>query len=435
MRRITVIGTGYVGLVTGTCLADFGNRVLCIDNDRQKIEHLKRGAIPFFEPGLEEMVRINASKGRLDFSLDLAYGVRESEVIYLAVGTPPRPDGGVDLSSFLGVVEEVSPLINGYKVIVDKSTVPVGTARRVKGILEKGVREGIEFDVVSNPEFLREGSAIGDFMRPNRVIIGAESERAMEIMAEIYRPLYLLETPIIKTNWETAELIKYASNAFLATKISFINEMANLCERVGADVQVLAKGMGLDGRIGTKFLHAGPGFGGSCFPKDTMALASIAKEVGMEARIVQATIEVNLAQRRGMVQRVREALGEVEGRRIAILGLAFKPNTDDVRESPSLYLIEELIKLGARVTAYDPMAMKNARNSLNDEVVFAPDPYSACRGADLAVIMTEWNELRELDMERLKDLLRTPVLLDARNIYEPMAMRRLGFTYYSIGRG
>ncbi len=428
------MGTGYVGLVTGVCLADFGNKVICVDNDPKKIELLKGGTIPFYEPGLEEMVRINTSKGRLEFSLDLSYGVKESEVIYLAVGTPSRSDGGVDLRDFFQAVEEIAPLIDSYRVIVDKSTVPVGTARRVKKILEGGAKKGKEFDVVSNPEFLREGSAIGDFMRPNRVVVGGESERAFEIMAEIYRPLYLLETPIIRTNWETAELIKYASNAFLATKISFINEMANLCERVGADVQVVARGMGLDGRIGTKFLHTGPGFGGSCFPKDTMALASIAKDNGMEARIVQATIEVNLAQRKGMVERVKRALGEIRGKQIAVLGLAFKPNTDDIRDSPSIYLIEELLKMGARIRAYDPMAMENARGVL-DGVEFTSDPYSACQEADLAVIMTEWNELRELNMERIGELLKRPILLDTRDIYDPGEMRRLGFTYYSIGRG
>lgn len=434
MKNIAVVGTGYVGLVTGVCLADFGNKVICVDNDPKKIELLKGGTIPFYEPGLEEMVRLNTSKGRLEFSLDLSYGVKESEVIYLAVGTPPRPDGGVDLRDFFQAVEEIAPLIDSYRVIVDKSTVPVGTARRVKKILEGGVKKGKEFDVVSNPEFLREGSAIGDFMRPNRVVVGTGSERAFEIMAEIYRPLYLLETPIIRTNWETAELIKYASNAFLATKISFINEMANLCEGVGADVQVVARGMGLDGRIGTKFLHAGPGFGGSCFPKDTTALASIARENGMEARVVQATIEVNLQQRKGMVERVRRALGEIRGKQIAILGLAFKPNTDDIRNSPSIYLIGELLKLGARIRAYDPMAMENARRVL-DGAQFTPDSYSACQGADLAVIMTEWNELRELDMKRIRKLLKRPILLDAKNIYNPGEMRRLGFTYYSIGRG
>lgn len=429
-----MVGTGYVGLVTGTCLADFGNQVICVDNDPKKIQLLKEGTIPFYEPGLEEMVRINSSKGRLEFSLDISYGVRRSEVIYLAVGTPSLPNGGVDLKAFLQAVEEIVPWIEEYKVIVDKSTVPIGTARKVKRILQGKVRDGTEFDVVSNPEFLREGSAIGDFMRPNRVIIGTESERALEIMSEIYRPLYLLETPIIKTNWETAELIKYASNAFLATKISFINEMAILCERVGADVQVVARGMGLDGRIGTKFLHVGPGFGGSCFPKDTMALASIAKEAGMEARIVQATIEVNLAQKRGMVERVKRVLGEIKGKKIAILGLAFKPNTDDIRNAPSVYLIGELMKMDARIKAYDPMAIENTRRVL-EGVEFTPDPYLACQGAELAVIMTEWNELRELDMERIKGLLKRPILLDARNIYDPEEMRELGFTYYSIGRG
>ena len=429
-----MVGTGYVGLVTGTCLADFGNQVICVDNDAKKIQLLKEGTIPFYEPGLEEMVRINSSKGRLEFSLDISYGVRRSEVIYLAVGTPSLPNGGVDLKTFLQAVEEIVPWIEDYKVIVDKSTVPIGTARRVKRILQGKVREGTEFDVVSNPEFLREGSAIGDFMRPNRVIIGTESERALEIMSEIYRPLYLLETPIVKTNWETAELIKYASNAFLATKISFINEMAILCERVGADVQVVARGMGLDGRIGTKFLHVGPGFGGSCFPKDTMALASIAREAGMEARIVQATIEVNLAQKRGMVERVKRVLGEIKGKKIAILGLAFKPNTDDIRNAPSVYLIGELMKMGARIKAYDPMAIENTRRVLQG-VEFTPDPYLACQGAELAVIMTEWNELRELDMERIKGFLKRPILLDARNIYDPEEMRKLGFTYYSIGRG
>ncbi len=429
-----MVGSGYVGLVTGACLADFGNRVICVDNDSGKIELLQGGTIPFYEPGLEEMVRINVSKGRLEFSLDLSYGVKESEVIFLAVGTPPLPDGGVDLRSFFQAVEEISLSVEDYKVIVDKSTVPIGTARRVKNLLESRVKKGVEFDVVSNPEFLREGSAIGDFMRPNRVIIGAEGERALKIMAEIYRPLYLLEAPIIKTNWETAELIKYASNAFLATKISFINEIANLCEKAGADVQVVAKGMGLDGRIGTKFLHVGPGFGGSCFPKDTMALVSIARKAGVKARIVQATIEANLQQKRGMVERVRRALGDIKGKQIAILGLAFKPNTDDIRNSPSIYLIRELLKMSAQIRAYDPMAVENARRVL-DDVEFAPNPYSACQEADLAVIMTEWNELRELDMKRIKGLLRRPVLLDARDIYDPVEMRMLGFTYYSIGRG
>ncbi|MFQ6093234.1 MAG: UDP-glucose dehydrogenase family protein [bacterium] len=433
MRKICMIGTGYVGLVTGACFADFGNSVLCVDVDSEKIELLKKSVIPFFEPGLKEFIERNTARKRLGFSEDVEWGIRESEVIFIAVGTPSLSDGGADLSQVFAVAEKIAQNMSEYKVVVNKSTVSVGTGAKVAEIIRTHQRRSVEFDVVSNPEFLREGSAIEDFMRPDRVVIGATSEKAMAVMSEIYRPLYLIETPIIKTTLETAELIKYASNAFLATKISFINEMADLCEKVGADVNVVAKAMGLDGRIGPKFLHAGAGFGGSCFPKDTLALTKIAQQVNTQVSIVDAAIAVNRRQREIVFQKIQRLNGTLRGKCIGVLGLSFKPKTDDMREAPSIAVIEMLIQHKAKIKAYDPVAMENARKVL-DTVDYCQDPYGVAENADTLVIMTEWNEFRELDFPRIKGLMNTPKIVDARNVYDPERMRGLGFQYVGVGR-
>lgn len=433
MRKICMIGTGYVGLVTGACFADFGNSVLCVDVDSEKIELLKKSVIPFFEPGLKEFIERNTARKRLGFSEDVEWGIRESEVIFIAVGTPSLSDGGADLSQVFAVAEKIAQNMSEYKVVVNKSTVSVGTGAKVAEIIRTHQRRSVEFDVVSNPEFLREGSAIEDFMRPDRVVIGATSEKAMAVMSEIYRPLYLIETPIIKTTLETAELIKYASNAFLATKISFINEMADLCEKVGADVNVVAKAMGLDGRIGPKFLHAGAGFGGSCFPKDTLALTKIAQQVNTQVSIVDAAIAVNRRQREIVFQKIQRLNGTLRGKCIGVLGLSFKPKTDDMRQAPSIAVIEMLIQHKAKIKAYDPVAMENARKVL-DTVDYCQDPYGVAENADTLVIMTEWNEFRELDFPRIKGLMNTPKIVDARNVYDPERMRGLGFQYVGVGR-
>jgi UDPglucose 6-dehydrogenase len=433
MYRIAMIGTGYVGLVSGACLADFGNRVVCVDVDAGRIESLRSGHVPFFEPLLEDLVCRNLQSERLTFTTDLATGVRGAQVIFIAVGTPDRGDGHADLSALFRVVEDVTPHLDGYQVVVTKSTVPVGTGRRLRRELRERVGTGVEVDVASNPEFLREGSAIEDFMRPNRVVIGAETERASEVMREIYRPLYLNETPIVVTNLETAELIKYASNAFLATKISFVNEMANLCERYGADVRVLAKAMGLDKRIGDKFLHAGVGYGGSCFPKDTEALVRIGEQVGYDLRIVRAAIEVNQERATQAVSKLEKLLGQVEGRTICLLGLAFKPNTDDIREAPAVRIARLLLEKRARVRGFDPVAMERTR-VLEPEIELYTGVYEAVSGSDAVVLCTEWNEFRTLDLERVKQSLREPVLLDCRNIYERERMAALGFRYDCFGR-
>ncbi len=432
--NICVIGTGYVGLVTGTCFADFGVNVSCVDKDSSKIDSLKQGEIPIYEPGLKELLDKNVSQGRLAFTTDLAEGIKKSLVIFIAVGTPPKEDGSADLTYIEEVARAIAKNLNGYKVIVTKSTVPVGTGKLIEDIISKEQTGGHNFDIASNPEFLREGSAIEDFMRPDRVVIGAKSQQAVAILKDLYSPLYLIETPFVITNIETAELIKYASNAFLATKVSFINEMANICERAGGDVHMVAKGMGLDKRIGSKFLHPGPGYGGSCFPKDTLAINSIAKGLGYDFKIVGAVIDANHRQRELMVAKIRTAAGGLKGKTIAALGLAFKPNTDDIRDSPALYIVERLVEEGASVRAYDPAAMDNTKAVLKKGVTYCVDSYEAAAGSDCLVILTEWNQFRKLEFSKIKGLLKSPCVIDLRNIYDPMQMKAQGFTYVSVGR-
>lgn len=431
--HIGIIGTGYVGLVTGACFAEFGVFVTCVDKDKKKIKSLKEGRIPFYEPGLEELVQRNIKEERLAFSTDIAEAVRSSLVIFIAVGTPPRGDGSADLKYVEEVAKEIASNLDGYKVIVTKSTVPVGTGDRIREIVSKNLKEQVDFDIVSNPEFLREGSAIEDFMRPNRVIIGANSQQAVAIMSDLYKPLYLIETPFVITNIETAEIIKYASNSFLATKISFINEIANLCEKVGADIHMVAKGIGLDQRIGPKFLHPGPGYGGSCLPKDTQALLKMAEEQGVELGIVDAAVKANERQRELMIKKIRDAIGTLKNKTIAILGLSFKPNTDDIREAPSLNIIKKLLKEGAKIKAYDPVSMKGA-NSILPDITYCKDPYEAVKGANALVVVTEWNQFRNLELDRLKRLLKEPYFFDLRNIYEPQKLKAKGFKYFSVGR-
>jgi UDPglucose 6-dehydrogenase len=434
--NVAIIGTGYVGLVTGACLADFGHSVICVDSSAERVDLLRAGQVPFYEPGLQELVARNAAAGRLMFSGELAPAIRDSSVIFVAVGTPEGSNGEADMSQMQAVAHAVAGRLDSYRVIVTKSTVPVGTGAWLRSYLRDHAAPGVDFDVVSNPEFLREGSAVNDFLRPDRVVIGASSARAAEVMREIYRPLYLIETPIIVTDVESAEMIKYASNAFLAVKIGFINEIANLCERVGADVHVVAKGMGLDKRISPKFLHPGPGYGGSCFPKDTRALAALGVQHGARQSIVESAIETNLRQRRLLVAKIERALGSLEGRRVAVLGLAFKPNTDDTRESPALYVCRELVNAGAHVRAFDPIAETPARIALADldRVTFAGDAYDAAAGVDALVIMTEWNEFRGLDLARVLGVMAQPILIDARNVLNPDQTRQLGFTYVGTGR-
>ncbi|MDA8169941.1 MAG: UDP-glucose/GDP-mannose dehydrogenase family protein [Nitrospiraceae bacterium] len=433
--HIGIIGTGYVGLVTGACFAEYGLNVTCVDRDEEKIKALKKGKIPFYEPGLEELAEKNFKKGRLAFTTNISEAVNSSLVIFIAVGTPPRGDGSADLKYVEEVAREIAGHLEGYKVIVTKSTVPVGTGKRLKSIIGGALRgKNIHFDVASNPEFLREGAAIEDFMRPNRVVIGAESPQAAAILQDLYRPLYLIETPIVVTGIETAELIKYAANSFLATKISFINEMSRLCEKVGADVHVVAKGIGLDRRIGPKFLHPGPGFGGSCFPKDTKALVTLAQENGMELKIVKAAIAANEDQKLFMVEKMKSVLNPLGEKTIAVLGLAFKPNTDDMREAPSIDILNALVAEGARIKAYDPVAAATAKKVLPKEVVYAKDAYEAVIGADAVAILTEWNELRNLDLGQIKKLLKNPNFFDLRNVYDPQKMKEAGFNYHSVGR-
>jgi UDPglucose 6-dehydrogenase len=431
--NICVIGTGYVGLVTGSCFAEFGLNVTCVDNDEQKIALLQKGTSPIFEPGLEEMVKRNLREGRLFFTTEIDKAVEKSLVIFIAVGTPPKKDGSVDMTYIDEVARKIGENLNGYKVIATKSTVPVGTGERIRKVVQQYERENINFDIVSNPEFLREGAAIEDFMRPNRVVIGAASEQAMAIMKDLYSPLYLIEAPFVITNIETAEMIKYASNAFLATKVSFINEIANICEKVGADVNVVAKGMGLDQRIGSKFLHAGPGYGGSCFPKDTLGIAKIAEKYGYRFEIVRSVMKVNEKQKERMVAKVKEALGNLKGKTIAVLGLSFKPNTDDMREAPSLKIISSLQREGAKIRAYDPKAMEVARKIFK-KIEYGKDPYDVAKGSDALLIITEWNQFRNLDLKRLQKMMKSPVFLDFRNIYEPAKMREMGFKYFAVGR-
>ena len=430
--HIAVIGTGYVGLVTGACFAEFGVNVTCVDIDEAKVARLREGLIPIYEPGLEQLVQKNSQAGRLTFTTDLKSAVEQSLVVFLAVGTPPREDGSADLSFVETAAREVARHMNGYKVVVTKSTVPVGTGAHIRRIIAEE-RPGARFGLASNPEFLREGAAVSDFMRPDRVIIGSSDDEAVAILRDLYRPLYLIETPFVVTSVEAAELAKYAANAFLATKISFINEIANLCDRVGCDVHDVAKAVGMDGRIGRKFLHPGPGFGGSCFPKDTRALASFARAAGSPSRIVEAVIEVNDRQRRVMIEKIERLAGELAGKLVAVLGLSFKPQTDDMREAPSVDIVRALVERGARVRAYDPIAMDEARAAL-PEIEYAPDEYAAVEGADCLVLVTEWNQFRALDMARIRALMREPRVADLRNIYEPEDMRELGFNYVGVGR-
>ncbi len=432
--HIGVIGTGYVGLVTGACFSEFGVQVTCVDRDEKKIRMLRKGDIPFYEPGLGEIVRRNLEQKRLAFSTKLRDAVRDALVVFIAVGTPPRGDGSADLEYVREVAEEIAGYMDSYKVVVTKSTVPVGTGRKIREWISKKIKKGVDFDVASNPEFLREGSAIEDFMRPDRVVIGAETPQAVAILKDLYRPLYLIETPVVITDIETAELIKYASNSFLATKISFINEIANLCDRVGADVHVVAKAMGLDRRIGPKFLHPGPGYGGSCFPKDTKALLHIARNEGVALGVVRAAVEANERQRKISVEKLRRLVGSLKDRRVGIIGLSFKPNTNDIREAPSVYIIQELLRKGADVSAYDPVAVPWMKKVLPD-VKYRKDPYAVAKGADAMVLVTEWNEFRNLDLARIKSLMRNPNFLDLRNVYEPEMMKRIGFNYDCVGRG
>jgi UDPglucose 6-dehydrogenase len=430
--RIAMIGTGYVGLVSGACLSEFGHDVICIDKDASKVELLQTGGIPIFEPGLDEVVAANIKAGRLTFTTDLKAGVAGAAAVFIAVGTPSRRgDGHADLSYVFSAAEEIADALTGYAVVVTKSTVPVGTSRKVEEIL-KNRRPEAPFDMASNPEFLREGSALEDFRRPDRVVVGCDTDRAREVMRDIYRPLYLNETPILFTSRESSELIKYAANAFLATKITFINEMADICEKVGGDVQDVARGIGLDKRIGAKFLHAGPGYGGSCFPKDTLALVQTAQALGTPTRIVEAVLAVNDRRKVEMAKKIETAFGGVKGKTIAVLGLTFKPNTDDMRDAPALIILPYLQAAGATIRAFDPEGHKEAAKHL--QLSYCSDTYETLDGADGVVILTEWNEFRALDLPRVKAALKTPLMVDLRNIYRPAQMAEAGFTYVSVGR-
>jgi UDPglucose 6-dehydrogenase len=432
--RVAMIGAGYVGLVSGACFADFGHTVVCVDNDEGKVAALKRGEMPIFEPGLAELVAKNVHDKRLSFTTDLAGAVRASEAVFIAVGTPSRRgDGHADLSYVFKAAEDIASVLDGYKVVVTKSTVPVGTGDEVERIIRER-RPDAHFAVASNPEFLREGAAITDFKHPDRIVIGTDDERARAVVADIYRPLFLNQAPIMFTGRRTAELIKYAANAFLATKITFINEIADLCEQTGANVQEVARGMGLDNRIGTKFLNAGPGYGGSCFPKDAMALLKTAQDYGVPSRIVETVVSVNEQRKRAMARRVIAACGgSIRGLTISVLGLTFKPNTDDMRDAPSIALITALRDAGAKVRAFDPEGMKQARPLL-DSIEYADSAYACIEGADALVIVTEWESFRALDLDRVKSLLKRPILVDLRNVYRLDEMERRGFTYLSVGR-
>ncbi|MAT32426.1 MAG: UDP-glucose 6-dehydrogenase [Rickettsiales bacterium] len=435
--NITIIGTGYVGLVSGTCFAEFGVNVTCVDKDEEKIRNLRKGIIPIYEPGLDELVKKNINQGRLKFEIDLSKSVNRSDAIFIAVGTPSRKkDGHADLSYVYAVAEEIAKNLKNFSVIVNKSTVPVGTGENVSKIIKK-INPNLKFDVASNPEFLREGSAINDFMRPDRVVIGCKSEKAKNILKELYRPLYLLETPIIFTDRETAELIKYAANSFLATKITFINEISNLCEKVGANVNDVSIGIGLDGRIGKKFLHPGPGYGGSCFPKDTLALVKTAQDHKSPLGLIENVVESNDKRKRSMHKRILNSIGKRKKKVICILGLTFKPNTDDMRDSPSLEIIPALIKNKCDLKVFDPEGMKEAKECFkeySEKILWCRDSYEASKGSDALVILTEWNEFRALDLKRLKKLLNRPLIIDLRNIYNPLELKSLGFEYFSLGR-
>jgi UDPglucose 6-dehydrogenase len=431
--RIVMVGTGYVGLVTGTGLADFGNEVLCVDVDRGKIDQLERGEIPFYEPGLKDLVARNVRERRLRFSTSLEQATRWAEVIFICVGTPQGPSGKADLRAVYAAAKTIGRSMPGYRLVVQKSTVPVGTGDKVRAILKRYAKRRAGFDVASNPEFLREGQAVENFMHPDRIVIGADSERAREILRGIYAPLYLIETPTLITTLRTAELVKYASNAFLATKISFINEIANLAEAVGADIHDVAKGMGLDRRIGPKFLHPGPGFGGSCLPKDTVALRSFAKDAGISLRVVGAVVETNKAQREVAIRKITSSLKGRGPHTIAVLGLSYKPDTDDLREAPSLYLIRSLLRRGAKIRAFDPAVRRDAPG-VPAGIEFGASPYDAAKEADVLVLVTEWNEFRKLDFAKIRRAMRRRAIVDLRNVWDPETVRRLGFTYTSVGR-
>ena len=436
MYTITVVGTGYVGLVTGACLADFGNTVTCVDTDAAKIERMRALELPFFEPGLPDIVGRNVQEGRLRFSSDLVGTLKGSKVVFITVGTPPKADGSADISAIYAVAKVIAENLDGYKLVIQKSTAPVGTARDLGRFMKKHAKRGAEFDVASNPEFLREGSAIETFMRPDRVVIGAESKRSQQILKKIHDPLFLIETPMVVTTLETAELIKYASNSFLATKISFINEIANLCEQLGADVKTVAKGMGMDRRIGGKFLHAGPGYGGSCFPKDTLALSAFARKAGVRTGIVEAAIAANETQMKRMVDKIVASIGAPRGKRVGVLGLSFKPNTDDLREAPALTVIAGLKRRGVKVRAFDPVAMPHAsRLPVMKGVELVDDAYAAAKDAHALAIVTEWNEFRNLDLGRVRRLMKKPVLCDLRNIYDPEEVEAAKMKYVGVGRG
>ncbi|HVT57666.1 MAG TPA: UDP-glucose/GDP-mannose dehydrogenase family protein [Thermoanaerobaculia bacterium] len=431
--NICVVGSGYVGLVTGACLADFGMKVVGVDKDRAKVDALSQGKVPIYEPGLETLVQKNMGERRLRFSTELAPAIEEARAIFIAVGTPPKSDGSADLTFIREVAHSIGQHLNGYKIIVTKSTVPIGTGKMIESIVREGTGGRHPFAVVSNPEFLREGSAIDDFMHPDRVVIGTRDQRAIELMLDVYSPLAAADVPFVITDVESAELIKYASNGFLATKISFINEVAQLCEALGANVEVVARGMGLDNRIGPKFLHPGPGFGGSCFPKDTRAVAQIARDQGLTFRIIEAVLEVNDATKRRMLDKIERALGGIAGRTVAVLGLSFKPDTDDIRESPALPIVQGLVDGGAAVRAFDPEAMPACR-PLFPSVHYCDNAYEAARGSDALVILTEWNQFRKLELDRLRQLMRRPLLVDLRNLYEPEKVAAAHFEYVSIGR-
>jgi len=456
--KIAIIGTGYVGLVTGTCLSDFGLEVICVDKDNKKIECLNSGKIPIYEPNLEALIKKNVIAGRLSFTIDMEKAIKQSKVIFIAVGTPPNHNGSANIKQIEKVAQQIALHLNEYKVVVNKSTVPIGTATKIKEIISKyraksvisakagihpsspsplrgegRVRVKYSFDVVSNPEFLREGSAVYDFTHPDKIVIGTTSDKALKIMQEIYRPLYLIDTPFVITNPKTAELIKYACNAFLATKITFINEIANLCDKVGADVHQIAKAMGLDGRISPKFLHPGPGYGGSCFPKDIEALYHFAFTCGYDFKLLKGVITANKRQRELMVEKIKHHLGDLKGKTIAVLGLAFKQNTDDIRESPSIDIIKLLLKEDANIRCFDPLAMDNTRKILPN-LTYCQDEYETAQGSDALVIATEWNQFRNLDLLKIKKLLKSPILLDLRNLYDPVTAKSLGFIYEGVGK-
>ena len=433
--HICMVGTGYVGLVSGACFSEFGIDVICVDKVREKIDMLNNGIMPIYEPGLDVLIQKNFKEGRLSFTTNLREAIQQSLVVFISVGTPPNPDGSPNLSFVWEVGKEIAEAMNGYKVIVNKSTVPVGTGKKMKAFIEKNLKTHFKFGVVSNPEFLREGSAIEDFMRPDRVVIGVEDSEAVAIMKDLYSPLYRIETPFVITSIESAELIKYAANSFLAMRVSYINEVATICEKVGADVHQVAMGIGLDNRIGKKFLHPGPGYGGSCFPKDTRAFVQLAQDHDYDFRILKAVIGVNEEQKQRAFEKIRDAVGDLNGKTIGILGLSFKPNTDDMRDSPSIPVITQILKSGARVKAYDPAAMQESRKHIDGESVqYCENAYEVAEGSDALVFLTEWNQFRKLDLDKIKELLKVPVVIDLRNIYDPDAMKQMGFEYTSVGR-